>query len=114
MNSNDEFIKALAAITIAPAPTLEYRFHYNDSGEIYMCTMINHPENTQYLVVDKTMYDNYSHYKIENNKLKLIDNNNVYHVQLKSSNQGYAVVKDHAGILLENETYNDIEYYDNN
>jgi hypothetical protein len=36
-----------------------------------------------------------------------------FSVKLKKSNQGYAVVKNHAGILVENhEDYTDIEYYD--
>jgi hypothetical protein len=75
--------------------------------------MTGHPENTQYLIVSKNEYDNYFRYKIVDNKLKIIDNTTGYHVQLKSSTQGYCVVKYHAGILLEQgEKYSSTEYYE--
>lgn len=115
MNSTDEFLKALQSLQPLPELVLEYRIHYNDQGTIVMCSMTNHPENTQYLVVDKKIYDNYFRYRVEDGKLKMVDNDPGYRVQLKSSTQGYAVVKNHAGILLElNEEYRDIEYYDAN
>jgi hypothetical protein len=44
----------------------------------------------------------------------MIDRTGGIRVQLTSSTQGYAVVKNHAGILLENEKYSDIEYYEDN
>ena len=113
MNSNDEFIKAMQSIELLPELILEYRLHYNDHGGIYMCTMANHPENTQYLVVNKETYENYFRYKIQKGALKLIDTASKFRVQLASSTQGYAVVKSHAGILLEsNDEFKDVEYYD--
>lgn len=108
-----EFQKAMEQFAnIIEAPR-EYRLHYNVSGGIYMCTQQNHPIDTEYLVVDEATYLEYQKYQVINGKLKIIDFTPGYHVQLKSSDQGYAVVKNHAGILLENETHNDIEYYDN-
>lgn len=113
MNSHDEFLKALELIKPLPVVELEYRLHYDDQGNITMCTMQQHPESTQYVVVTKEEYHNYYQYRIENKKLKLIDRNPIYSVQLLKSNSGYQVVKDHAGILLESdETYANTEYYD--
>jgi len=51
-----------------PEP-IEYRLHYDKDGRITMCSMQNHPENNQYLVVSKSEYENYWLYKIENNQL---------------------------------------------
>jgi hypothetical protein len=59
-------------------------------------------------------YHEYFRYYIVDGKLKKIDTNPGYRVQLKSSDQGYCVVRNHAGILLENEDYRDVEYYESN
>lgn len=113
MNSIDEFFKALELITPLVSVELEYRLHYNQQGDIYMCTMQQHPSNTEYVVVTKEEYHRYSDYRVENKKLKLIDKGPVYHVQLKKSTKGFNVVKDHAGLLLEpDEAYANTEYYD--
>jgi hypothetical protein len=92
---------------------LEYRLHYNNDGNIVQCTMIQHPESTQYIVVDRNTYDNYFRYRIANGKLILITQDSVYHVKLTQSTVGFPVVKNHANLLLEvDETYKEIEYYD--
>lgn len=112
----DEFIKAVAALLdTTPAEPIEYRLHYNELGEIYLCTMQQHPTDTQYVVVDKEIYDRYYDYYISEGVLKKIDRNHGYRVQLKKSDSGFKTVKNHAGIILdENETYSNIEYYANN
>ena len=114
MGTNEEFIKALSMIQPIIEEPAEYRLHYDESGEIIMCSMRQHPENTQYLVVTKNEYENYYQYIIDKGKLKKIDRTTEYRVQLKRSDQGYKTVKNHANIILENEQYTDIEYYDNN
>jgi hypothetical protein len=115
MNSEDELAKAFAMIQPIVEEVKEYRLHYAEDGHITMCTMINHPTDTTYIVVSKDEYDNYFRYTIVDGKLKKIDNNPGYHVQLVSSSEGYAVVKKHAGLILEpTDTYNEIEYYDTN
>lgn len=115
MNWGDEFEIAMAALPkIVQEPT-EYRIHYNNIGEIYMCTMQQHPADTTYLVVTKEEYDNYFRYTVAEGKLKKIDTNPGYRIQLKKSTTGYQVVKDHAGLVLESgETYANTEYYDTN
>ena len=107
-----EFLKAMEQFAPIVEVPREYRLHYDAKGGIYSCTQQNHPKDTEYLVVDEKTYLEYYKYQVVNGKLKIIDFNPEYRVQLASSTQGYAVVKGHAGILLENETYNDVEYYD--
>ena len=90
---------------------IEYRLHYNDRG-IYLCTMQNHPVDTQYLVVTKDEYERYFDYCVVEGKLKKIVHDAGYRVQLQKSNTGYRVVKGHAGLILEDEEYPDIEHYE--
>ena len=112
MNSEDELAKAFAMIQPIVEEVKEYRIHYEEDGRIAMCTITNHPADTTYIVVSKDEYDNYFRYTIVDDKLKKIDNNPRYRVQLVSSSDGYAVVKKHAGLILEpTDTYNEIEYY---
>jgi hypothetical protein len=109
-----EFLEAMQKFSNIVEEPREYRLHYDETGGIYLCTMQNHPKDTEYLVVDEATYLEYYKYQIVEGKLKIIDTNPGYRVQLKSSDRGYCVVKNHAGILLENENYKDVEYYDNN
>ena len=113
MNTTDEFLLALSQLQPIVEEPIEYRIHYNDNGDITMCTMQNHPRDTTYIVVTKHEYENYFRYTIVDNKLKLVDTNTGYRVQLKKSSSGYKVVKDHAGLILEPaESYANTEYYD--
>ena len=113
MNSESELIKALKAMVVTEDPPIEYRLHYNEQGEIYMCSMQQHPENTQYLVVTKEQYELYFKYKIEKGRLKLIDHNSGIKKPFKKSNSGVRTVKNNPGLVLENqETYKDIEFYE--
>lgn len=115
MDANEEFLKAFELIKVIVPEELEYRLHYNAAGEIYLCTMQQHPDNTQYIVVDRETYYRYFDYNIVDGKLKKIDRNPAYRVKLKKSDSGHSVVRHHAGIILEqNETYTDIEYYADN
>lgn len=102
-----------AEVKVLTAPQIEFRLHYNDDGDIVLCSMSNHPESTQYIVVDRTTYDNYFRYQVVDKKLVKIDQTTRYSVQLQKSTQGFPVVKGHAGLVIEpNEEYKDIEYYD--
>lgn len=110
-----EFLQAMAQFAPIVEEPKEYRLHYDSTGGIYLCTQQNHPKDTTYLVVDEKTYLEYYKYKIVNGKLKIVDIDPGYRVQLKRSDQGYRVVKDHAGIILDqNEEYQDVEYYDTN
>ena len=113
MNSLDELINALSLIEESSIEPIEYRIHYDDSGNIIMCSMQQHPDNSQYLVVSKHDYDNYFRYCVINKKLKQIDIDHGCCTSLKKSSTGYRVVKNHAGIVLEiDENFSEIEYYD--
>lgn len=113
MNSESELIKALNSMIVTGDEPIQYRLHYNESGDIYLCTMVQHPEATQYVVVDKETYNSYHKYHVVNNKLEKIVQKNGLIVGLVKSNTGYPVVKNNAAMLIEkNETYTDIEYYD--
>jgi hypothetical protein len=90
---------------------LEYRLYYNDLGEITSCSMSNHEESGNYIVVTKTEYDRYFDYRIVKQQLVKIDRDSGYRVQLQKSITGFPVVKDHAGLLIE-ETYTNIEHYE--
>jgi hypothetical protein len=115
MNSNDEFLAAMAMLKPLPIPTIEYRIYYNEQGTITMCAMTNHPLDENYIVVSKEEYNNYFRYTVVEGKLKKIDTNPGYRVQLKKSTTGYPVVKNHAGLIVEaSETYEDTEHYDTN
>ena len=115
MNTTDEFLKALQTLEHISEPVVEYRFYYDETGRITTCSQCNHQEQGKYLVVTEYEYQHYYQYYIENNKLKMIDLNPGYRVQLKSSTQGYRVIKNHAGIVLaSNEEYVNVEYYDTN
>ena len=117
MSWEEEFNTAMASFgTIVPEP-LEYRIHYDEFGNITMCSMQQHPKNTDYLVVDKKAYDNYFKYRVNvsRKRLEKVAVNPRLSVKLKKSDHGYAVVKNHAGLLIEtNDNYEDIEYYDDN
>ena len=111
---NNDFWLEVEKLLIAPEKiTLEYRLHYNELGEIYLGTTHDHPNNTQYLTVDQTEYEQYYRYRVVDNKLKKIEPAAGYHVQLKLSSQGTATVAGHAGIVIEpGEEYPDITYYE--
>lgn len=115
MFTEEEFLIALASFgEIIPDP-IEYRFHYNDQGDIIMCSYQNHPENTQYLIVDQETYTNYTKYRINvsQKKVEKVVFDLGISVKLKRSTLGYAVVKNHAGLIIEaHENYKDTEYYE--
>lgn len=117
MSWQEEFELALKSFgEIIPEP-IEYRIHYDSAGNIIMCSMQQHPSNTEYLIVDKETYDNYAKYRVNiaKKQLEKVANDPGVSVKLKRSDQGYCVVKNHAGIILEpNETYKTVEYYDAN
>lgn len=97
---------------IKPIPNqdLEYRIYYNAEGNITSCSMQDHALG-DYIVVSKDVYDHYFQYQVINGKLKKIDSDAKYRVKLQKSNKGVAVVAGHAGLVIEDEDYKDIEYY---
>jgi hypothetical protein len=72
---------------------IEYRLYYNALGEITMCSMVDHPDSSQYIVVTKNEYDRYFDYKIVKGQLKTIDHDAGYRVKLEKSTRGFCVVR---------------------
>lgn len=107
------FAEVEALLTTVAQPGIEYRLYYNRAGEITMGSMTTDTLPTDsYIIVTKEEYETYFLYRVVNKKLKKIDNDAGYRVQLTPSNTGLAVVAGHAGLLLEpDETYPNIEYY---
>ena len=113
MNTDSELIKALNQLIVTEDEPLEYRLHYNDIGDIFMCSMQQHPANENYIVVDREIYDRYFRYRVVNGKLELINQNNGVKPSLVKGTKDFQVVKNNAALLLEeNEHYIDTEYYD--
>jgi hypothetical protein len=117
MNQEEsDFWAEVARLTpVIPEVTIEYRWHYNASGRITMCSMCDHPPSENHIVVDEALYHDYFQYRIVDGKPVKIVADSGHRKQLISSDHGYAVVKNHANLLLEpNETFNELEYYDRN
>ena len=102
----ESLIKPIAKVEI------EYRLHYDELGEIVMCSMADHPESNHYVVVSKDKYQRYFDYRIVKGQLIKIDQASIYSVKLTRSTIGYPTVKNHAGLIIEPvEEYQDVEYY---
>jgi hypothetical protein len=115
MNWEEEFLKAYNSFPPLVEEPKEYRIHYDDTGRITMCSMQNHPDSNQYLIVDLETYNNYYQYtvNVQKKRLEKIVIDLGISVKLKKSDHGYAVIKNHAGIIIEpDENYENIEYYD--
>lgn len=108
-----EFWREVDSLITPPVETLiEYRLFYNTNGDIVKGTMIVESTDDRYIVVSKNEYEQYFLYQVVNNKLKKIDNDAGYRVQLTKSTTGITVVAGHAGLPLEfGETYIDTEIY---
>lgn len=110
---SDFFEQVNQLLVVTPDPIIEYRLHYNECGDIVMCTMQEHPASDNYVVTDKNTYDLYFRYRVVNKRLELIKHDDGLKSSLVKSTSGFRVASNHAALLLEpDETYNNIEYYD--
>ena len=110
-DAESEFLKAIAAMQPLKIEPLEYRIYHDDDGNITSCSMQAH-EPGQYIVVTKEEYKNYFRYIVKNGKLKKVEHDAGFRVQLVKSTKGFAVVKGNANLLLNNEPYPNIEHYE--
>jgi len=96
-----------------PKQEIEYRLYYDDRGRPVAMASHDYPTGN-YVVITKEQYDqpNYN-VRIINGRI-VFDTRDHFHVQLKRSDSGVAVVRGHAGLVLENDTYKEVEYYDRN
>ena len=109
--SNEFWEDVESLIKPIPKQDIEYRVYYDEDGEIQLCTMTGDTPGN-YIVVTRDEYVSYFQYRVVKGKLIKIDNDARYRVQLTKSTQGFPVVRGHAGILIEDEDYTDIEYYE--
>lgn len=114
MNQEEiDFWQQVEQLTAIPQqPEIEYRLYYNEAGEITHCTNIVEESTDPFLTVTEQEYNDYYLYKVVKGQLKKIAQDAGYVVQLEKAITGYAVVKDHASLLLEEkEVHPNIEYY---
>ena len=77
--------------------------------------MSEHPNSSQYIVVDQTTYENYFRYRVVKDQLVKIEHDSTYRARLRRSATGYSTVAGHAGLVIEaDEVYNNVEYYEPN
>jgi hypothetical protein len=101
-----------AQITPVSPPVLEYRWYYDESGQIYACSMVDHPESEYYVIVDEKIYYRYFDYVIMQGRPVKLQSDAGYRVRLKKSTHGNPVVAGHAALIIEpTETHTDVEYY---
>ena len=114
MNELEKFLAEVAALVDTPKEVvIEYRVFYDDKGEIIGQSMIDPHLEGSYIVVPEEEYNNIHKYsKVKDGKLKLKVFDPGYKRQLVPDGTQFTVVKNHAGILLEqDETYDDTEQY---
>jgi hypothetical protein len=91
---------------------LEYRWYYDTQGDITACSMCDHPESGDYVIVDEKIYDQYYNYVIIRGVPVKAESDAGYRVRLIKSTSGYPVVAGHAALIIEpTETYTNTEYY---
>lgn len=93
-----------------PKLELEYRLYYDAKGKPISMSSHEHPDGS-YIVITQEQYNNPNYNcRVVDGKLQF-DTSDHFHVQLKKSTRGVAVVKGYAALVAETE-YPEIEYYD--
>lgn len=115
IHGEEEFLKAFTDI---PQITVveEYRAYYDHDGWITGFGASGFPDGDNWIHIDRVLYstDNWANLKLVDGKIIKIEPVYTYNFQLTSSTKGVKVVKNHAGIVVEQqEEYTDIEFYDN-
>lgn len=93
----------------------EYRLYYNTDGTVIGLWENSHPAGDNYIVLDDPGAFNSANtllLRVHNKKLILLDPRAPAKIRLQKANTGFRVVKGHAALILEQEEYPDIEYYD--
>ena len=99
-----------------PVVVKEYRLYYNEDSTIIGLWETDHPEGDNYIVLDDPDIFHRTPtglLRIVNKELKVLDPTPIYRVKLAKAESGQRVVKGHAAvILMPEEEYTEIEYYD--
>lgn len=111
-----ELIKAFDLLDPPKVIEYEYRLYYNEEGTIYRGTTLKDDpiEPSNYVIVEQTIYERSSKYKIENKIPVEIPTSQGYVIPgLIRSSKGVAVVKNNASLpLTADDEYNEIEHYE--
>ena len=108
-----ELAEAFNNIQAIPPVEIEYRLYYDAKGKPLAMSSHMHPDG-EYVAITKQHYDS-ANYNCRVVKGKVVfDLANQFHVQLKKSVKGVPVVNGYANLVVENNEYSDIEYYDRN
>lgn len=108
-----ELAEAFNNILPVPLVELEYRLYYDATGKPISMSSHNHPIG-QYVVITRHHYDSANYNCRVDNGILRFDLGDQVRVQLKKSNTGVPVVNGYANLVVENNEYTDIEYYDRN
>lgn len=96
--------------------TTEYRWYYNDNGHVIMCVSnsADFPAEGKFIVVSREIYDLPHRFTIKNQVPELNKTDGIQlTAPLKKGTTGFAVVKNNASLLIEDdEQYNLVEYYE--
>ena len=96
-----------------PKLELEYRLYYDDQGRPTAMASHDYPDGN-YIVITREQYDNPNYnVRVANGRI-VVDTADHFRVQLRKSTSGVAVVRGHASVVLENDHYEEVEYYDRN
>ena len=120
MNAWQEILKAFELVKEhnqqRPILKKEYRLYYNDDGSIIGMWENGYPDGDNFVVINHPdeFYKHPTHLiKIVDKKLTIIDPRAPHRIKLKKSNTGQAVVSGNAAlVIMVDEIYSDIEYYE--
>lgn len=112
--ADSEFLKAIESWQ-PPKITEEYRAYYDEEGWVTGFAGSGFPEGNNWVNIPREIYvaHNWQNLKVKDGKLIRIEPTYDHLFALTSSDKGFKVVKNHAGILLESgEEYPNVEYYE--
>ena len=109
-----DFLSAFTDI-VQPVVPEDYRAYYDEDGWVTGFAGSGFPTGDNWIAINRDLYTTH-----EWNWLRVINGSIVkqqpvytYHFSLTKSDKGVKIVKNHAGIVIEEgEEYTDIEYYD--
>lgn len=114
INGEQEFLQAMENI-VPMTFKEEFRAYYDDTDKILYLLANVFPDNNNWIEITKLQYQTLECQWLWVEKGKIIKKTPTYehHFGLTKSVKGYKIVKNHAGIILEEgDEYLDIEYYD--
>lgn len=113
--AEQEFLKAMQDYSPPETKPDEYRAYYDDEGTVIFFAANQFPLKGNWININRDLYitHDWTNLKVVDNTIKKVVPTTSFRVQLTKSDRGFSTVKNHAGIILEeNEQYLDIDHYD--